>query len=126
MAAWVWPKSKITRVVDGDTLDAIVIRDLGFGGSASFPVRLRLNGINAAKLGSTRGNAARDRVVALLGDGLVDITTVKPYKYGGPADANGEWMAQVVLADGTDLSKKLLGENLVAAWDGDGARPDDE
>lgn len=117
----------VTNVVDGDTIDAMVTRDLGFNGQVVFPVRLRLTGINAPKLASERGRAARDRVVDLVGERkVVHITTFKPYKYGGPASSSGQYMAQVVLAGGGDLAETLVAEGLVARWDGQGARPDDE
>ena len=125
MAAWSWPRSRVVRVLDGDSMDAVVVRDLGFGASATFPVRLRLNRINAAKLTTARGAAARARVVELLGDGVVDVVTVEPYKYGGPAGMAGEWMAELTLPDGANLSDVLLSERVVAPWDGRGPRPMD-
>jgi len=126
MAAWSWPNSRVVKVVDGDTLDALVTRDLGFGGVATFPVRLRLNRINAPKLSTTRGRAACARVAALLLGQAVDIVTVKPYKYGGPDDQRGEYMAEVTLPDGRNLSDVLVAEKLATAWDGQGARPADD
>lgn len=125
MATWTWPASTIVRVVDGDTLDAAVVRDLGFGAKATFPVRLRLNRINAASLASARGKAAARRLEALVAGVAVEVTTVAPYKYGGPKDAAGEWMAEVVLPDGVNVSDLLVAEKLAAAWDGRGARPQD-
>lgn len=124
MAVWEWPDSRVQRVVDGDTFDAIVVRDLGFGGLVAFPVRLRLNRVNAPKVSTARGRAARDRVVALVGS-VVDLETVKPYKYSGPADAAGEYMAEVTLPDGRNLSDVLVGEGLAVYWDGVGPRPSD-
>lgn len=125
VSAWSWPVSRVLRVIDGDTLDAAVVRDLGFGGSATFPVRLRLNRINAAKVTSVRGAAARARVLTLVGDAAVSIITVRPYKYGGPVDAAGEWMAEVVTAAGLNVSDVLVAEKLAVPWDGQGTRPAD-
>lgn len=125
MTAWEWPRSRITRVIDGDTIDASVRRDLGFGGWAQFPIRLRLNRINAAKLTTAKGKAARDRVAQLVTDVDLTITTVGAYKYGGPDDMDGEWMAEVVLPDGRNLSDVLLTEKLVVPWNGNGPRPAD-
>ena len=125
MTAWAWPSTVITHVVDGDTVDAMVIRDLGFGGRAILPVRLRLNRINAPKVTTIAGRAARDRV-GLLTDGVpVDVTTVKAYKYGGPDDQLGEYMAEVVLPGGSNLSDLLVTSRLAVYWDGQGPRPAD-
>ena len=38
MIGWDWPNSTVVHVVDGDTFDARVTRDLGFGGAATFVV----------------------------------------------------------------------------------------
>ena len=40
---WLWPGARITRVIDGDSFVACVKRDIGFHGSVTFDVRLRLN-----------------------------------------------------------------------------------
>ena len=124
MAAWHWPASTIVRVIDGDTIDARLTRDLGFGGLAVLPVRLRLNRINAPKLSSLAGRRARDRVASLVLGGAVDITTIRSYKYGGPDDQVGEYMAEIVLPVG-NLSDLLIAERLAVAWDGEGVRPVD-
>lgn len=124
MTSWEWPRSRIIRVIDGDTIDASVTRDLGFGGSVTFPIRLRLNRINAAPIKTTKGKAAANRVTQLVMGVDVDITTVGAYKYGGPDNMTGEWMAEVVLPDGRNVSDILLAEGLVVAWSGDGPRPD--
>ncbi len=125
MSAWRWPASRIARVVDGDTVDAEVTRDVGFGGRVTFPVRLRLARINAAKASSPAGLSATARVIALTSGVLVDILTIRPYKYGGPADYAGEYMAEVVLPDGRNLGDVLVAEGLAVHWDGQGARPAD-
>lgn len=125
--AWTWPNSKIVRVVDGDTVDALVTRDLGFGGTASFTVRLRLNRINAPAVKTKAGKAARDWLVALLEPekGFAwDLTTVKPYKYSGPTGSAGEYMSEII------YHADLVSDLMVAAghavyWDGQGPRPDD-
>jgi hypothetical protein len=55
-------------------------------------------------------------VIGLVTD-PVHITTVGPYKYGD------EWMAEVTLADGRNLSDTLVGLGLAVLWDGTGPRP---
>lgn len=116
---WVWPNAMVTRVVDGDTFIARLTKDIGFHGTVTFEQRLRLNGINAPKASSVPGKAAAKAATALLQRDLVTITTLKPYKYGD------EWMADVVLADGTNVSDWLVANGYAVAWDGTGSRPDD-
>lgn len=126
MAAWDWPAATIIAVIDGDTVDANVTRDLGFGAEARFPVRLRLHGINTPSAKTTAGRAAKTRLTQLLPTGAtVHITTHKPYKYGGPVDACGEWMATITLPDGRDISTTLIAERHAVPWDGNGPRPAD-
>lgn len=126
MAEWDWPDTVIVAVKDGDTVDAIVRRDLGFGAEAKFPVRLRLHGINTPSLKSARGKAAAARLAALLPEGSTAMAVShKPYKYGGPKDVCGEWMATFTLPDGRDVAGVLVAEKLATRWDGTGPRPDD-
>jgi endonuclease YncB( thermonuclease family) len=127
VAGWQWPGSRIVRVLDGDTVDALVSRDLGFGGTASFTVRLRLARINAPALNTKAGKAARDWLVDLLEPDepwLWDITTLKAYKYSGPTGSAGEYMAEI------KYHADLISDLIVTAghatyWDGRGARPND-
>ncbi|MGK5677511.1 hypothetical protein [Actinoplanes sp. URMC 104] len=123
MAAWDWPDTRIERVIDADTVDAMVTRDLGFGATATFPVRLRLNRIDAYKDTSAKGVLGARLVEGRTRDVLVNATTVKPYKYGGPKERAGEWMVEIVLPDGTNLSDLLVSKKLAIYWDGEGPRP---
>lgn len=133
MSTWEWPNTPITRVVDGDTFDATVVskvkQDVGFAivfeQTVSFPVRLRLNRINAAKSSTKRGKAATARLIELTTGVLTHLTTIKHYKYGGPDDSVAEYMAELVLPDGRNVSDVLVAEKLADYWDGNGPRPDD-
>lgn len=125
MATWEWPDSRVTRVVDGDTVDAMVTRDIGFGGTVTFPIRLRLARVNTAAVHTDHGRAARTFVADRVLTHPVDIVTLKPYKYGGPNGTVGEYMAEITLPDGTNLSDALVGAGLASYWDGSGPRPDD-
>jgi endonuclease YncB( thermonuclease family) len=125
MSDWVWPNTRVVRCLDGDTCDISVTRDIGFEGVVTFPIRVRLNRINAPALSSPAGKAARDRVVALLGTTPVNVTTLRGYKYGAPTDQTGSWMAEVVLPDGANLSDTLVTEGHAVYWDGTGPRPHD-
>jgi endonuclease YncB( thermonuclease family) len=120
---WAWPNTVVTRVIDGDTCDAQVTRDLGFNGQATFPVRLRLHRIDCYKDTTKRGKAAKELVERLLLPAPVHAVTVGPYKYGGPKTRTGEWMAELVLPDGTNLSDLLVAEKLAIYWNGQGLRP---
>jgi endonuclease YncB( thermonuclease family) len=124
VAEWHWPNSVVSRVIDGDSIDATLTRDIGFEGSVDFPVRLRLNRINAAPVKTAKGKLAKARVLALTAGAMTYIVTVKGYKYGAPRDKTGEWMAEVLLPDGNNLSDVLVAEGLACYWDGQGPRPD--
>jgi endonuclease YncB( thermonuclease family) len=114
---WYWPNSTVVRVIDGDSLVAEVHRDLGFNGTATFLQKLRLNRINAKPAKTTEGKQATAAVIGLVTD-PVHITTVGPYKFGD------EWMAEIQLADGRNLSDTLVSLGLAVLWDGHGPRPD--
>jgi endonuclease YncB( thermonuclease family) len=114
---WDWPRSTVTRVIDGDSLVAEVHRDLGFNGTATFHQKLRLNRINA-KPAKTPAGAAATAAVSGLVAGELHIVTVGPYKFGD------EWMAEITLADGRNLSDLLVSLGHAVYWDGTGPRPD--
>jgi endonuclease YncB( thermonuclease family) len=120
---WLWPNSVITNVVDGDTIDARLTRDIGFGGTTTFIVRLRLNRINAPAKSTTVGKQAKAALDHLLGQ-TVTIETRKPYKYGGPDSSPGEWMAEVTNALGVNLSDWMVSQGFAVPWDGTGERPE--
>ncbi len=125
MAEWLWPDSVISRVLDGDTIEAdLVNRHVGFGLIITFPTRLRLNRINAEPCIRGRGQRCKARVLALTAGARLHITTDKGYKYGAPEGRIGEWMAEVLLPDGRNLSDVLVTEQLAVYWSGQGPRPD--
>jgi endonuclease YncB( thermonuclease family) len=126
VTAWVWPNARLVRVVDGDTVSFLLDRDIGFEARVTFPVRLRLARINAPALSSPAGKAARDRVVALLAVTPLTVTTLRAYKYSAPEGESGDYMAEVVLPDGTNLSDTLVTEGHAVYWDGAGPRPHDQ
>lgn len=124
--SWTWPDSVITRVIDGDTIEARVSRDMGFGGRAEFIVRLRLNRINAPAIKYDLGRRAQAWLTILLRDAIVTIETLKPYKYGGPDDSPGEWMCEVTTAKGQNVSDLMVQAGYAVYWDGEGTRPGDD
>lgn len=99
-------QATITNIVDGDTFDANV--DLGFHIFVS--LRFRLLGIDTAETWRPRnaaekahGEAATARVEDLMLFQAVTIYTHKAGKYG-------RWLADVILADGNNLTEILLSE----------------
>lgn len=125
MTTWSWPDAEIVRIVDGDTLDVRVTRDLGFGGSASFVVRLRLNRINAPSVHTVLGVASRDYLVGMLPMGrIVSLTTKGAYKYGGPDTSPGEWQAEITVPTG-NVSDLMVTSGFAVYWNGQGPRPSD-
>jgi endonuclease YncB( thermonuclease family) len=119
-APWQWPASMVTRVKDGDSFIARVNRDIGFHGFLTFDVTLRLNRINAAPIKTVHGQEAKQFLLELVKPNisLVNIETVKPYKYGD------EWMAEVELVDGRNVSDEMVKNAMAVYWDGTGPRPD--
>jgi endonuclease YncB( thermonuclease family) len=137
---WDWPDTSIARVIDGDSIVVNVHRmipawfqiedvDLGFNGSidatkapvlltAKFHQRIRLARINAKPAKTTAGTSAKQRVVQLLTGVAFHLQTIGPYKFGD------EWMGEVMLDDGSNLSDLLVSEGLAVYWDGSGPRPD--
>lgn len=114
---WTWPGSTVTRVIDGDSIVAKLTRDIGFHGATTFEQKLRLNRINAAPINTIDGAHAKAFVHDHATGALVEVITTKAYKYGD------EWMAEVTLADGTNLSDALVAAGLALYWDGTGSRP---
>jgi endonuclease YncB( thermonuclease family) len=115
---WLWPGSTITRVIDGDSFVATVTRDLGFHGTATFNQKMRLDRINAPPLSTDLGRQSAVFVMRkVIPSVVVDITTTGAYKYGD------EWMAEVTLPDGSNLSDVLVAAGLALYWSGVGPRP---
>lgn len=84
-------KAKVTNVVDGDTVDAII--SLGFYLTAT--LRLRLLGVNTPEMhGPTKeaGKIAKDFVKTMLLDKEVLIHTEK-------GDSFGRWLAIIYIGD---------------------------
>jgi endonuclease YncB( thermonuclease family) len=105
----------VRRVVDGDTLRVDIDKGMK-DWTMDYP--LRLNGCNAAEHTTEAGKAATENLTQELPVGTtVILATIKNYKYGG------EYVADVYLLDGTDLVAKLINEQWVAKWNGNGKAP---
>lgn len=114
---WTWPNSMVNHIIDGDSFVAMVTRDIGFHGTVSYLQKLRLNRINTPPAKTDLGIAATAETTKLLTGGPVYIETVSPYKY------RDEWMAEVTLPDGRNLSDVLVAGGFAFYWDGTGPRP---
>ncbi len=122
-AEWSWPNSVISRVIDGDTIEATLINPhVGFGSMVSLPVRLRLNRITTAPVDTDKGFRCKARVLALTAGARLTIVTGRGYRYGAPDGKTGEWMAEVSLPDGRNLSDQLAAEGHATYWAGAGPR----
>lgn len=149
MPTYTWPIVKdgrptgtaVTDVIDADTVDALLVEPVAFGGQLTHRVRLRLERINAAKGPTGAGTLATRELRAILagtGNPVVALHTLKPYKYGGPAGIyrgsapggpshyGGEWMVEIELADGRMVSDVLVAEGHALYWNGQGPRPGDD
>ena len=127
-AGWHWPDATIPSVTDGDTVDAQVSKalDAGFGATTttSFRVRLRLARINAAPKSTAAGAAASQWLTGLLlATPTVDLVTLDAYAYGGPRYSPGEWMAEITLPDGRNVSDLAVSLGMAVYWNGVGPRP---
>jgi hypothetical protein len=155
MATILWPVAingritgtRVTDVLDGDTIDALLVEPAAFGLSLTHRPRLRLQRINAARSTTEAGFFARHYLHEILDIESIDderwppvvaVTTLKPYKYGGPAgtykgtipggpqDYAGEYMAEIELADGSFVSDLMVSAGHAVYWDGSGPRPADQ
>lgn len=124
MAEWSWPGTLIFRVIDGDTVDAHVTRDLGFDGWVTLLMRLRLNRIDAYPIKTQKGKDGAALVHTLTYGVPLLVHTIKKYKFAGPENTPiAEYMAEVTLRDGRNLSDVMVGEGLAVYWNGEGPRP---
>lgn len=110
----------VTRIVDGDSLHARMTKDIGFHGSVTFIQKLRLNRINALPAKTVSGVTATAFLTELVKPNmsLVHLDTLKPYKYGD------EWMVEITLQDGRNVSDEMVTNRMAVYWDGTGPRPD--
>src|SRR4051812_21144734 len=91
---WPWDWAMVTHVVDGDTFDAVLTKDVGLRMKATAEVRLRLGRINAPKKTTPEGTRAVALLVGLIADNQpVHIDTYKPYHYN--PDDKAEWVAEL-------------------------------
>ena len=105
--------AKLDRVVDGDTIDALV--DLGF--DTWKKVRIRMMGMNAPE-SRTRdleekklGLAAKARLIEMLGDGEFILQSHGVGKYG-------RCLGEIFKEDNISLNKQLINEGHASEYFG--------
>lgn len=119
---WSWPNARVTRIIDGDSFVACLTRDIGFHGQVQFDQKLRLNRVNTPPVKTPAGKSAAAFFEALVrasdaASPPLLIETVKPYKYGD------EFMAEVTLPDGRNVSDVMVLSGGATYWNGLGPRP---
>lgn len=99
--------AKIVKVVDGDTMDALV--DLGF--NMTMRIRLRVMELDTPELFRPKSEAealhaaeARDRAIQLLNEKSVIINTFKD------PSAYNRYSAKITMSDGRDFAQVMLQE----------------
>jgi micrococcal nuclease len=98
-------KAKLDRVVDGDTIDALV--DLGF--DTWKKVRIRMMGMNAPESRARDleekklGLAAKARLIEMLGDGVFTLQSHGVGKYG-------RCLGEVFKENDVSLNRQLINE----------------
>ena len=106
--------ARVVQVVDGDTL--VVRAHIWLGQDVETLVRV--SGIDAPELKGqcelerTRALASRDHLASRVAGGTVVLTQVRYEKYGGRV------LAQVRLADGTDLARDMIVAGHARPYDG--------
>ncbi len=113
-------------VVDGDTVDCRLERDIGFGVVSVIRLRFRLNGINCAELrGGTietklLAQKAKARLTELLTGKIFTLISHKSSKYG-------LWLADIYTGDDETgdqiyVNELMVDEGLAVSYDGQTAR----
>lgn len=109
-------RAEITRVVDGDTVDAVV--DLGFG--VTMPQRLRLLNINAPEMvgkSKAAGIAAKEHLQKLIFDHTLyqeaEIGVVAIRSHKDKSDSFGRYLAEL-LGEDDDGRMVNLNDRMVA------------
>ncbi len=103
---YVYKVASIRKVVDGDTVDAVL--DVGLYLTAT--IRFRILGVDTPERGHPGAAEATAFVVQWLADG--HGLTVRTHK----ADNFGRWLGDVHREDGTCLSQALLDAGLAVPY----------
>lgn len=108
--------------MDGDTVRAAFVTDLGFYGKAEITTMVRLAGLDAPELrAADPGQRGRAREAKAALEAMLPRGTVCSARTARDGDRYGRWLAVLTLADGTDVNARLLAEGHARPYDG-GAR----
>lgn len=103
--------AKVTKIVDGDTIDAEV--DLGF--HVKMNLRFRLEGIDTPELRTGDNKEAAQEAKRFLENTIlganVKIMSSKGDKYG-------RWLATVILQEGNSVNKLLVEKGFAKNYNG--------
>jgi micrococcal nuclease len=106
--------AEVTRIIDGDTVEARVAVWMG----QDVVTKVRLRGIDAPEIRGACGQerdraiAARDALVQLVGGRPVTLAQIGPDKYFGRV------VARLVTSDGRDAGAVLVADGLARSYGG--------
>lgn len=111
-------RAQITKVVDGDTVDAEV--DLGF--HVQFTMRLRLFGINAPEMNTSAGPLSKAHLIELLSPpteppipaGIYLPVTIRTQK--DRTEKYGRYLATIIRTDGVDVNALMVADGFAIGW----------
>ena len=110
-------RARVVRVVDGDTVEVDILKDVGFGVYLHIRKTVRLLGINAPEsVGPTSkdGIASKVLLATLLPLGIeILMRTSKP----DPKDKYGRFLA-VLWLDGLNLNEHMIVAGAAVSYDG--------
>lgn len=108
--SYVYRHVGVLRVIDGDTVNL----NVDMGNSIFWAANFRLNGIDAADADKVKKDAATQRMIELLANGVSRIETFKPDKFG-------RWLADIYVAvDGGEMlvNQMLINEGFAIPYFG--------
>lgn len=100
-------RAKITRIIDGDTVDAEV--DLGF--HVVMAMKLRLAGINAPEMNTAEGKKAKSALISLIEGKKVKILTIKDKQ-----EKYGRYLAVILENDQNNINNWLVEQGLATPY----------
>lgn len=98
---------RVVRVIDGDTIEAVVGRDVGFRCRPTWQLRLRLQGIDCPELREPLGATAREFAAGWLATGPATVTTTGRTTFE-------RWLAVITRGE-DDLASALVAAGLAKA-----------
>ena len=114
-------QATVVNVVDGDTVDL----DIDLGLHITKRERIRAKGINAPRLGTAAGHAAKGAAQAFLPNGTVIVVRT----YLDKTEKYGRLLATMdcpVAGPVKDFAQLMVAAGHAVVWDGSGPRPADD